>query len=69
MALVVSKGSPVDVPDVTGLSVEDATAELAEEGLKVEVLPGRVHSSEVDGDIAKQSPARAPRRRRATRSS
>ncbi|MEU0161939.1 Stk1 family PASTA domain-containing Ser/Thr kinase [Streptomyces sp. NPDC006261] len=56
VALVVSKGSPVDVPDVTGLSVEDATAELAEEGLKVEVVPGRVHSSEVDGDIAQQSP-------------
>lgn len=56
VALVVSKGSPVDVPDVTGLSVEDATAELAEEGLKVDVLPGRVHSSEADGDIAKQSP-------------
>lgn len=56
VALIVSKGSPVDVPDVTGLSVEDATAELAEEGLKVDVLPGRVHSAEVDGDIAKQSP-------------
>ncbi|MGW7399348.1 Stk1 family PASTA domain-containing Ser/Thr kinase [Streptomyces cyaneofuscatus] len=56
VALIVSKGSPVDVPDVTGLSVEDATAELAEEGLKVDVLPGRVHSSEADGDIAKQSP-------------
>ncbi|MFF3093836.1 Stk1 family PASTA domain-containing Ser/Thr kinase [Streptomyces cyaneofuscatus] len=56
VALVVSKGSPVDVPDVTGLSVEDAAAELAEEGLKVDVLPGRVHSSEDDGDVAKQSP-------------
>ncbi|MFC8287176.1 Stk1 family PASTA domain-containing Ser/Thr kinase [Streptomyces cyaneofuscatus] len=56
VALIVSKGSPVDVPDVTGLSVEDATEELAEEGLKVDVLPGRVHSSEADGDIAKQSP-------------
>ncbi|MGW5069950.1 Stk1 family PASTA domain-containing Ser/Thr kinase [Streptomyces cyaneofuscatus] len=56
VALIVSKGSPVDVPDVSGLSVEDATAELAEEGLKVDVLPGRVHSPEADGDIAKQSP-------------
>ncbi|MFF9566025.1 Stk1 family PASTA domain-containing Ser/Thr kinase [Streptomyces sp. NPDC014685] len=56
VALVLSKGTPVDVPDVTGLSVEDATAALEEEGLKAEVLPGRVHSSEVAGDIARQSP-------------
>ncbi|MFC9248559.1 Stk1 family PASTA domain-containing Ser/Thr kinase [Streptomyces sp. NPDC057136] len=57
VALVVSKGSPIDVPDVTGLSVEDATAALAEEGLKAEVRPGRVNSAEVAGDIAEQSPA------------
>lgn len=56
VALVVSKGSPIDVPDVTGLSVEDAGAELEGAGLKVEVLPGRVNSAEADGDIAKQSP-------------
>ncbi|MFJ7082278.1 Stk1 family PASTA domain-containing Ser/Thr kinase [Streptomyces griseus] len=57
VALVVSKGAPVEVPDVSGLSVEDATAELEAEGLKAEVLPGRVHSAEVEGDIAEQSPA------------
>ncbi|MFD7422135.1 Stk1 family PASTA domain-containing Ser/Thr kinase [Streptomyces californicus] len=56
VALVVSKGAPIDVPDVTGLSVEDATAELEAEGLRAEVLPGRVHSTEVKGDIAEQSP-------------
>ncbi|MFI1220771.1 MULTISPECIES: Stk1 family PASTA domain-containing Ser/Thr kinase [unclassified Streptomyces] len=56
VALVVSKGAPVDVPDVTGLSAEDATAELAAEGLKAEVLPGRIHSAEVEGDVAEQSP-------------
>jgi serine/threonine-protein kinase len=56
VALVVSKGSPVDVPDVTGLSVQDATAALDEEGLKAEVLPGRVTSPEAEGDIAHQSP-------------
>jgi serine/threonine-protein kinase len=55
VALVVSKGAPVDVPDVTGLSVEDATAVLDKEGLKAEVLPGRVNSPEVAGDIAHQS--------------
>lgn len=57
VALVVSKGSPVDVPDVTGLSVEDATDALADEGLKAEVAPGRVHSPEDKGDVARQSPA------------
>ncbi|MFI9189310.1 Stk1 family PASTA domain-containing Ser/Thr kinase [Streptomyces californicus] len=56
VALVVSKGAPIDVPDVTGLSVEDATAELEAEGLRAEVLPGRVHSTEAKGDIAEQSP-------------
>ncbi|MGW1088709.1 Stk1 family PASTA domain-containing Ser/Thr kinase [Streptomyces sp. NPDC002596] len=56
VALVVSKGSPVDVPDLTGLSVQDATAALDEEGLKAEVLPGRVNSPEAEGDIAHQSP-------------
>ncbi|MFE1483966.1 Stk1 family PASTA domain-containing Ser/Thr kinase [Streptomyces fimicarius] len=57
VALVVSKGAPVEVPDVSGLSVEDATAELEAEGLKAEVLPGRVHSAEVEGDVTEQSPA------------
>ncbi|MFH8885534.1 Stk1 family PASTA domain-containing Ser/Thr kinase [Streptomyces californicus] len=56
VALVVSKGAPIDVPDVTGLSVEDATAELEAEGLTAEVLPGRVHSTEAKGDVAEQSP-------------
>ncbi|MFF1350167.1 Stk1 family PASTA domain-containing Ser/Thr kinase [Streptomyces sp. NPDC058322] len=56
VALRVSKGAPVDVPDVTGLSVQDATAALAEEGLKAKVLPGRVNSPEDAGDIARQSP-------------
>ncbi|MFJ2088487.1 Stk1 family PASTA domain-containing Ser/Thr kinase [Streptomyces sp. NPDC087901] len=57
VAIVVSKGSPVDVPDVTGLSVEDATAALDDEGLKAKVLPDRVNSPEDAGDIARQSPA------------
>ncbi|MFE5094390.1 Stk1 family PASTA domain-containing Ser/Thr kinase [Streptomyces sp. NPDC056638] len=57
VALVVSKGAPVDVPDVSGLSVEDATAALDEKGLKAKVLPDRVSSPEDAGDIARQSPA------------
>ncbi|WP_406739826.1 Stk1 family PASTA domain-containing Ser/Thr kinase [Streptomyces atratus] len=56
IALVVSKGTPVDVPDVTGLSVADATAALKEKGLKAKALPGRVNSPEDAGDIARQSP-------------
>ncbi|SCF89601.1 Stk1 family PASTA domain-containing Ser/Thr kinase [Streptomyces sp. Cmuel-A718b] len=56
VALVVSKGAPIDVPDVTGLSADEATAELEAEGLKAEVLPGRVHSPEAAGDVAEQSP-------------
>ncbi|MFG3408817.1 Stk1 family PASTA domain-containing Ser/Thr kinase [Streptomyces sp. NPDC048142] len=56
VALVVSKGAPVDVPDVTGLPAKDATAELEAEGLKAEVLPGRVHSTQAEGDVAGQSP-------------
>lgn len=56
VALHVSKGAPVDVPDVSGLSVVDATAALADEGLKAKVLPDRVNSPEVAGDIARQSP-------------
>ncbi|MEU0131519.1 Stk1 family PASTA domain-containing Ser/Thr kinase [Streptomyces sp. NPDC006289] len=56
VALVVSKGSPVDVPDVTGLGVEEAEAALDEAGLKAEVLPDRVDSPEEQGGIARQSP-------------
>lgn len=56
VALVVSKGAPVDVSDVTGLSVADATAALKDEGLKAKVLPDRVNSAEDAGDIARQSP-------------
>ncbi|WP_327119430.1 Stk1 family PASTA domain-containing Ser/Thr kinase [Streptomyces sp. NBC_01341] len=56
VALVVSKGSPVDVPDVTGLGVDEAKAALEDAGLKAEVLPGRVESPEEQGGIARQSP-------------
>ncbi|WP_193563996.1 Stk1 family PASTA domain-containing Ser/Thr kinase [Streptomyces sp. L-9-10] len=57
VALVVSKGSPVDVPDVTGESVEDATEELADQGLKVKVAAERVNSPEDAGSVARQSAA------------
>ncbi|MFF3641815.1 Stk1 family PASTA domain-containing Ser/Thr kinase [Streptomyces sp. NPDC002564] len=57
VALVVSKGREIETPDVTGESEADATAELEEAGLKVEIAPSRVHSDEDKGDVARQSPA------------
>ncbi|WP_411114118.1 Stk1 family PASTA domain-containing Ser/Thr kinase [Streptomyces sp. 029-5] len=61
VALVVSKGSPVDVPDVTGESVEDATAELEDQGLTVKVAAERVNSPEDAGSVARQSAAEGAR--------
>ncbi|WP_263171001.1 Stk1 family PASTA domain-containing Ser/Thr kinase [Streptomyces sp. SCSIO ZS0520] len=56
IALTVSRGAPVEVPDVTGESVADAKEELAEEGLKVEIAPNRVNSAFDKGHIADQNP-------------
>ncbi|MET7753305.1 Stk1 family PASTA domain-containing Ser/Thr kinase [Streptomyces sp. NPDC005389] len=61
VALVVSKGSPVDVPDVTGETVDDATALLQDEGLKVLVAPERINSPEAAGSVAAQSLAEGSR--------
>ncbi|MEU2153713.1 Stk1 family PASTA domain-containing Ser/Thr kinase [Streptomyces sp. NPDC019396] len=57
VALVVSKGAPIDTPGVVGETVEDATAALEEAGLKVKVAPRQVHSPEEAGTVAAQSPA------------
>ncbi|MEV0120217.1 Stk1 family PASTA domain-containing Ser/Thr kinase [Streptomyces sp. NPDC050703] len=58
VALIVSKGEEIKVPDVTGSSLDDAREDLAEDGLKVRIAPARVHSSDVDkGGVVKQSPA------------
>ncbi|MEU9445098.1 Stk1 family PASTA domain-containing Ser/Thr kinase [Streptomyces sp. NPDC048304] len=56
IALTVSKGSPVDVPDVTGDDLADARQELTDAGLKVRVAPGQVNSSYDKGKVARQSP-------------
>ncbi|MDW4906796.1 Stk1 family PASTA domain-containing Ser/Thr kinase [Streptomyces sp. ADMS] len=57
VALVVSKGSPVEVSDVTGASLADAQAELEEAGLRVKVATGTVNSDEFEqGQVAVQSP-------------
>ncbi|MFF2526737.1 Stk1 family PASTA domain-containing Ser/Thr kinase [Streptomyces liangshanensis] len=55
--LVVSKGSPVEMEDVTGETQEDATARLTDAGLKVRIAPARVNSPVDAGSVAKQSVA------------
>jgi serine/threonine-protein kinase len=56
IALTVSRGSPVDVPDVTGEDLDDAKADLADAGLKVKVAAGQVTSDYDKGQVARQSP-------------
>ncbi|MER7053008.1 MULTISPECIES: Stk1 family PASTA domain-containing Ser/Thr kinase [unclassified Streptomyces] len=56
VALVVSKGSPVDVPDVTGDDLADARADLTEAGLKVKVATEQVNSEHDKGQVARQTP-------------
>lgn len=57
VGVVVSKGAPVEVPDVTGESVEEATADLQDLDLEVSVSQEQVNSPEDAGNVAKQSPA------------
>ncbi|MFE1906295.1 Stk1 family PASTA domain-containing Ser/Thr kinase [Streptomyces gardneri] len=61
VALVVSKGAPIDVPDVTAETVADATATLQETGLTVRVAPERINSPEDAGTVAAQSLAQGSR--------
>ncbi|MEU0336184.1 Stk1 family PASTA domain-containing Ser/Thr kinase [Streptomyces sp. NPDC006193] len=56
IALTVSKGRPVDVPDVGGDDPESARQELADAGLKVRIAAGRITSDHDRGDVAAQSP-------------
>ncbi|MEC4018943.1 Stk1 family PASTA domain-containing Ser/Thr kinase [Streptomyces sp. H27-D2] len=57
VALTVSRGEEIEVPDVTGDAVEDARTELAESGLKTEVAAEKVFSEEDKGAVAVQSPS------------
>ncbi|MGW6136882.1 Stk1 family PASTA domain-containing Ser/Thr kinase [Streptomyces sp. NPDC055140] len=61
IALVVSRGSAVDVPDVTGESEEDAIADLQDVGLKAEIATQRAYSDEDRGSVAGQSPVEGKR--------
>jgi serine/threonine-protein kinase len=56
IALTVSKGSPVDVPDVTGEDVADARADLEDAGLEVKIAAEQVNSEYDKGQVAAQTP-------------
>ncbi|MFY1676526.1 MULTISPECIES: Stk1 family PASTA domain-containing Ser/Thr kinase [unclassified Streptomyces] len=57
VALTVSKGRAIEVPDVTGEDPAKARAALEEAGLVVETAPDRVESEHAAGRVARQSPA------------
>ncbi|MGW1839770.1 Stk1 family PASTA domain-containing Ser/Thr kinase [Streptomyces sp. NPDC002067] len=57
VALTVSRGAALDVPDVTGDDRDDAVETLRDEGFVVKFADRPVHSPEDRGTIALQSPA------------
>jgi beta-lactam-binding protein with PASTA domain/serine/threonine protein kinase len=57
IALTVSKGSPIDVPDVTGDDPDSARQELEDAGFKVEIATEQVNSEYDNGEVASQTPA------------
>jgi eukaryotic-like serine/threonine-protein kinase len=56
VALVVSKGAKIEVPDVSGLHVNDARDVLEKLGLRVRVAAERIHSAQDKGTVAEQAP-------------
>ncbi|GAA3761574.1 Stk1 family PASTA domain-containing Ser/Thr kinase [Streptomyces tremellae] len=61
VALKVSRGPAVEVPDVTGEDVDEAASDLADAGLKAKIAPQRVRSDEDAGAVARQSPGEGGR--------
>ncbi|MFF4757463.1 Stk1 family PASTA domain-containing Ser/Thr kinase [Streptomyces sp. NPDC001292] len=57
IALTVSKGRAVDVPDVTGEDLDAARSDLQDAGLKVRISSEQVDSEFDKGQVARQSPA------------
>ncbi len=57
IALVVSKGRPIQVPDVTGEDLDEARSDLQDAGLKVTVAATQVNSDIDKGQVARQTPA------------
>ncbi|WP_414169496.1 Stk1 family PASTA domain-containing Ser/Thr kinase [Streptoverticillium reticulum] len=58
VTLVVSKGRQLNVPDVTGMTVADATAALRDAGLQIKVSDTQVYSPKDKGTVAQQSPGK-----------
>ncbi|MGK5549126.1 Stk1 family PASTA domain-containing Ser/Thr kinase [Streptomyces sp. URMC 127] len=56
VALTVSKGAPLDVPDVRGMSPDAATAALRDKGFEAKVSDTQVFSDRAKGSVAEQSP-------------
>ncbi|WKU44458.1 Stk1 family PASTA domain-containing Ser/Thr kinase [Streptomyces sp. VNUA116] len=56
VALTVSKGAPLDVPDVRGMTVDAATAALRDKGFDAKVSDAQVFSDRAKGSVAEQSP-------------
>ncbi|MFF9363427.1 Stk1 family PASTA domain-containing Ser/Thr kinase [Streptomyces griseoluteus] len=56
IALVVSKGAPVDIPDVSGEDAESARQDLTAAGLQVRIASERVNSDYDKGQVVSQSP-------------
>jgi serine/threonine-protein kinase len=57
IALTVSKGSAIDVPDVTGEDLDEAKSDLQDAGLKVTVSATEITSEYDAGQVAQQTPA------------
>ncbi|MFI1012376.1 Stk1 family PASTA domain-containing Ser/Thr kinase [Streptomyces sp. NPDC020965] len=57
VAVVVSKGAPIEVPGVLGDSAEDATEELEGAGFRVRIAAERINSPQDAGTVARQSAA------------
>ncbi|MFI9587263.1 Stk1 family PASTA domain-containing Ser/Thr kinase [Streptomyces sp. NPDC052236] len=55
VALVVSQGAPIDVPDVTGETVAEATSKLEGAGFTVKVAAEQINSPQDVGSVARQS--------------
>ncbi|MFG2179742.1 Stk1 family PASTA domain-containing Ser/Thr kinase [Streptomyces abikoensis] len=56
VAVVVSKGKQIPVPNVTGMPQADATATLRDAGFDVKVADAQVYSDKPQGAVAQQSP-------------
>ncbi|MFG3493683.1 Stk1 family PASTA domain-containing Ser/Thr kinase [Streptomyces sp. NPDC047928] len=61
VALVVSKGAPIDVPGVIGRTGDDARSSLTDTGFRVRIADERVHSPHPAGSVAAQSLAEGSR--------